>query len=149
MSEPLIFEDKDAFLEALRELKAKGYGRDDMRIYLPWHLPEVEEILEITPGPMRHFAVFGGITGFVGGLALTIYTALSWPLIVGGKPVVSIPPFLLVAYILTILFGGLMTFAGFLLLAQLPRASTMMDPEDYGNCFAIVLRQQGDSSWRR
>ncbi len=149
MSEPMIFEDKEAFLEALRELKAKGYGRNDMRLYLPWHLPEVEEILEITPGPMKYFAVLGGISGFAGGLALTIYTALSWPLIVGGKPVVSIPPFLLVAYILTILFGGLMSFAGFLLLAQLPKISAIMNPVDYGNCFVIVLQQQGDSSWKR
>ncbi len=148
MSEPMIFEDKAAFLDALRELKAKGYGRDDLRLYLPWHLPEVEEILEITPGPMKYFAVFGGISGFVGGLALTIYTALSWPLIVGGKPIVSVPPFLLVAYILTILFGGLMSFAGFLLLAQFPKTSAVLDPEDYGNRFVIVVRQ-GDSPWKR
>lgn len=143
MSEPLLFDDKELFLQKLRELKARGYGAGDLRIHMPWAVPEVEEILEVSSGGMRLFAVIGGVGGFLSGLALTLYTAWSLPMIVGGKPVFSMPPFLLIAYILTILFGGLLTFLGFLILAQLPSVSRLMETEDYGNRFAIILKDGG------
>jgi len=56
-----------------------------------------------------YFTLVGALTGFTAGYALTIYTHLSWkspPLIVGGKPLVSVIPFFVIAYELTILLGG-------------------------------------------
>jgi len=55
------------------------------------------------------------------GFGLTIATSLSYPLIVGGKPIISLPPFLIIVFELTILFGGLLTLGGMLLNARLPR----------------------------
>jgi hypothetical protein len=62
-----------------------------------------------------------------GGFALTIWTALKWNLITGGKPVVSIPPFVVIAFELTILLGGLCTLLGLLVTARLP--SFKMSPQ--------------------
>lgn len=142
MNEPMVFTEKEAFLAKLRELKVDGRTWKDMRIHLPFEVPEVEEILEVSPGGMRFFAVSGGLAGFLGGLTFTIYTALSWPLITGGKPIVSIPPFLLIAYILTILVGALVSFGGFLLLARLPNLKDIAAPEEFGNLFVIILEDR-------
>ncbi|MGZ8432659.1 MAG: quinol:electron acceptor oxidoreductase subunit ActD, partial [Candidatus Deferrimicrobiaceae bacterium] len=68
-----------------------------------------------------------------------ILTTLSWPLIVGGKPIVSVPPFLIIAFALTILFGALSTFAGFLLLSRLPSLQGIRSEEEYGNAFVILV----------
>jgi hypothetical protein len=141
MAETLVFEEKEDFLLRLRELKKNGHSWRNLRLYLPWHLPEVEEILEMRPGALRYFAFFGGFAGFVGGMGFTIYTVLSWPLITGGKPPISIPPFLLISYILTILAGSLATFFGFLFLARLPSIKGIRGEEEYGNRFVIVIEE--------
>jgi Protein of unknown function (DUF3341) len=106
----------------------------------------VEAILAQKPSRLRFFALFGGLSGFCGGLALTIGTVLSWPIMTGGKPIISLPPFLIIAYLLTILLGSLGAFAGFLLLARLPSAQGLPCPEqEWGNQFVIVCRAGEDS----
>lgn len=147
MAQTYLFDDQESFLERLRELRAQGKTADDLQLYFPWAVPEVEDILDIPPGGVRFFAVLGGLSGFLSGLALTIYAATSWPLIVGGKPVISVPPFLLISYILTILFGSLLTFIGFLILARMPSPATIREPIDFGNRFAILVRE-GDEPWK-
>ena len=134
------YEEAEAFLSKLQELLQSGIRKEQLQLQLPYHLPEVELLLELRPGPLRFFALTGGLSGFLGGLGLTIYTALSWPLITGGKPIISLPPFLIIAYLLTILFGSLASFAGFLLLARLPRLDNLLEPSDFGNHFIIVVK---------
>ena len=56
--------------------------------------------------PVRVFVLVGGLLGCLSGFALPIYTVLDWPLITGGMPLISIPPFVVIAFELTILFAG-------------------------------------------
>jgi hypothetical protein len=93
---------------------------------------------------VRFFALGGGITGLVAGFAFTIYTVKSWPLITGGKPLVSTPAFLIIAYELTILFGALVSFFGFILLARLPALRKIFAPkEEFTNKFEILVKGTG------
>lgn len=147
MAETLVFEEKEAFLAKLRELKAAGHDWSDLRLHLPWYLPEVEEVLRVRHGALRYFAFFGGTGGFAGGMLFTVYTVLSWPLVTGGKPLISIPPFLLISYLLTILCGALATFAGFLVLARLPSVRGIRDAVEYGNRFVIVIEDR-ERPWK-
>src|SRR5438309_10226646 len=49
----------------------------------------------------------GGLAGAACGLALTIWTVRQWPgLIIGGKPLVSLPAFSIIAFELTILIAA-------------------------------------------
>lgn len=70
---------------------------------------------------MRVFTLAGGVTGLIAGWSMTIGSTMMYPIIVGGKPVISIPPFGVVAYITTILFGTIATFIGFLINARVPQ----------------------------
>jgi molybdopterin-containing oxidoreductase family membrane subunit len=114
---------------------------DAIRSITPFAVPEVDEILPQPRSRVRFFALAGAGAGTVTGFAFTILTMLSWPLIVGGKPIVSIPPFIIIAFALTILFGSLSTFLGFLILSRLPSIRTLRSGEDYGNAFVILIEE--------
>lgn len=139
MSGPRYFDGKREFVEELRRLVAEGVPVDRIRVFTPFAVPEAEKILSRRRSGVRFFALLGALSGTVSGFALTILTMLHLPLIVGGKPIVSIPPFVIIAFALTILFGCLSTFLGFLLLSGLPgiRRIRSKDDEEYGNAFVI------------
>lgn len=139
MAGPMVFEEKGKFLERLRGLVQEGVALERIRVITPFGVPEVEEILPGKRSKVRFFALVGAASGTVTGFVFTILTSLSWPLIVGGKPVVSLPPFLIIAFALTILFGALSTFAGFLLLSRLPSLRGIRSGEEYGNAFVILV----------
>ena len=141
MADRLIFDDREQFLEVLRQLLREGVPGERIRVITPFGVPEVEEILPGKRSKVRFFALVGAASGTVTGFAFTILTSLSWPLIVGGKPVVSLPPFLIIAFALTILFGALSTFAGFLLLSRLPSLRGIRSEEQYGNAFVILVEE--------
>jgi hypothetical protein len=142
MAERLVCAGREEFLERLRGLVEGGTDPRRVRVRMPYHVPEAGEILGERPGRLRFFALVGALAGFGGGLALTIYSARSWPLIVGGKPIVSLPPFLLISYLLTILFGSLGAFAGFLLLARLPSATGLAAEAEFPERFVIVVGEE-------
>ena len=120
-----IFTHLDALLRAIHQLRDAGYR--DAGVFSPVPRHEVEEALARGPGPVRHFTLIGAILGATTGFVLTIATSLHYPLITGGKPIVSIPPFLVIVFELTILFGALATILGMLLNIRLPRLKLRPD----------------------
>jgi hypothetical protein len=134
-----VCESREEFLDRLRALVDAGTDPENIRVRMPFYVPEALQVLGEGPDRLRFFALFGGIAGFGSGLALTIYSVLSWPIIVGGKPIVSLPPFLLIGYLLTILFGALGAFAGFLLLARLPSGRSLAADAEFPERFVIVV----------
>lgn len=143
MAGPMKFDGKEEFLEALRGLVRDGVPPGKIRVITPFSVPEVEKILPRPRSRVRLFALIGAGTGTIAGFALTILTTLSWPMIVGGKPIISIPPFIIIAFALTILFGSLSTFVGFLLLSRLPSLRGIRSEEEHGNGFVIVVEEEG------
>jgi len=142
MADRLIFDDREQFLEVLRQLLRQGVPGERIRVITPFGVPEVEEILPGKRSKVRFFALIGAAGGTVTGLAFTILTSLSWPLVIGGKPIVSLPPFIIIAFALTILFGALSTFVGFLLLSRLPSLRGIRSGEENGNTFVIVIEDE-------
>jgi molybdopterin-containing oxidoreductase family membrane subunit len=137
-----VFAHVDTTVHAIRDLKARGFGR--IAAYTPVPLEEVEEALTghgLPRSPVRLFTLVGGLTGTLSGFALTIWTVLKWNLITGGKPVVSIPPFVIIAFELTILLGGLCTLLGLLVTAPLPRfrGSPRYDPRFTADRFGVEV----------
>lgn len=139
MSEKLTFSDKHAFLTRLEQLIGSGVAPQRISVVMPYHVHEVEELLQLPPSKLRFFALIGAITGTAAGFAFTIFTALHYKIITSGKPHVAIPPFIIIAFALTILFGSLISFAGFLILSKLPSPKSIAAPEEYGNQFVIMV----------
>jgi Protein of unknown function (DUF3341) len=136
-----IFAHVDTTLQAIRELRAKGFA--DLTVYTPVPVEEIEEEIEhVRPlSKVRLFTVVGGVTGTATGFFLTIWSSLKWDLITGGKASVSIPPFIIIGFELTILFGGLATVLAILLLGRLPklRPSPMYDPRFTLDRFGVAV----------
>jgi hypothetical protein len=143
-----VFSHIDTTVHALEELRAKGYH--DFEVYTPVPVHEIEDVIERDRpvSPVRLFTLIGGLTGTVSGFALTIWSALQWNLVTGGKPVVSIPPFVVIAFELTILFGGVATILGAVILGRLPRFrfSRAYDPRFTNDRFGIAVHCAVDRS---
>jgi hypothetical protein len=97
----------DAAVEAIRALRARGHK--NMVVYSAAPNHEIEEALDHKVSPVRLFTLIGGLTGCAAGFGMTIWMSLDWPVLVGGKPIASIPPYVVIAFELTILLGALST----------------------------------------
>ncbi len=104
---------------AVTQLRGRGYT--DIETYAPAPFPEVEDAVDPKPSRVRLFTLIGGLTGVVTGYAMTIWMANDWQIMIGGKPFSSIPPFTIIAFELTILFGGLLTVLGLFVFGKLPK----------------------------
>ena len=91
---------------AIRALRDRGFG---VRAAMPAAFPEVVRALGDPRSHIDRITFAGALLGLACGVLFTAGTSLAWPLVTGGKPVVSIPPFAVIAFELTILFGCLAT----------------------------------------
>lgn len=133
-----VFDTLDAMLLALRELKSKGFA--NLTVYSPVPHHDIEDVLEEPVSPVRLFTLIGALTGTAFGFYYAIGTSLDWELIVGGKPIVSLPPYVVIGFETTILIGALATVAGMFLNARLPklRKAAGYDPRFSNDKFGIV-----------
>jgi Protein of unknown function (DUF3341) len=116
-----VFAHVDTTVQAIRDLRAQGFS--DLTVYTPVPVEEIEhEVEKVRPlSAVRLFTLVGALTGTATGFFLTIWSSLKWELITGGKAPVSIPPFVVIGFELTILFGGLATALAALVLGRLPK----------------------------
>lgn len=116
-----VFPHLDTTTDAIRRLRAEGH--DDLTVYSPTPRHEIEEALEPPESPVRIFTLVGAFTGTATGAAIAIWTSLDWPLITGGKEIVSLPAFSVIMFEVTVLLGALSTVAGLFINARLPYLS--------------------------
>ena len=107
----------DAAVDAIRGLRAMGHR--NLVVYSPSPNHELEEALNHGVSPVRLFTLIGGLTGCAAGFGMTIWMSYDWPLVVGGKPIASIPPYVVIGFELTILMGALSTVAAVALFSVL------------------------------
>jgi hypothetical protein len=67
------------------------------------------------------FPLIGAVIGFSIGLLWTAGTQISYPLITGGKPLLSIPPMTIIMYENTMLGAIIFTVLGVLFESRLPK----------------------------
>ena len=134
-----VFSDPAAAGRAVRAAHAAGHA--DVRAAMPAPFPEVLQAMERPRSALGAVTLCGAAAGMLGGFALTIGTSLALPLSVGGKAVVSIPPFLVIVFELTVLGGGLGNFLGMLGAAFLARRKSRMpaDPRFLRDRIGVFL----------
>jgi hypothetical protein len=137
-----IFDAPGPVAEAAKRLRKRGFA--DLEIYSPAAFPELDDALDAKPSRVRLYTLIGGLTGVVTGYALTIWMANDWPVMIGGKPFSSIPTYTVIGFELTILFGGLATLLGLLLVGRLPYGSFGKNDRGYdvrfsGEEFGLVV----------
>lgn len=107
-----VFEDPDVVLDSIKSVRDAGVKIHE--VFSPHAIHGIDDYLGIKQSRLPIASFFYGITGTA--LALfTIYWMLGfdWPMIIGGKDFVSLPPFIPVTFEFTVLLaahGMVLTF---------------------------------------
>jgi hypothetical protein len=135
-----IYDGLDAAVAAIDALRAAGMKR--LTVFTPVPSHEIEHALDVDQSPVRLFTLVGGLTGAATGFALPTWTSIDWPLVTGGKPIISIPAWVIIAFELTILFGALSTVLGLFILARLPRRgpAVVYDPSFSSDRYGVYVQ---------
>ncbi len=133
-----LFSDEDKAVSTIHELQQSAWKIHKVHTPIPSH--KVFDALKLKSSRVGYFTLTGAILGFFLGLALAIFTALRWELIVQGKPIVSLIPFFIVGFEFTILFSVFGNVIGLLTQAKLPafKWADLYDPRCSGSHFGIV-----------
>jgi hypothetical protein len=114
------FETPADILHAAEKVRAEGFRNWD--VFTPFPIHGMDQAMGIKNSIVGWFSFIGGCTGYTTGMLIIWYmNAVSYPIVIGGKPMFSpfsaFPP----SYELTILFGSFGALLGMLFLNRLPR----------------------------
>ena len=116
-----LFVDENVVGDALSSLRKSGYKDNEFEVMTGSPYPE-GTFGEAEP---RHklfrYPIFGAVIGFTVALIITAGTQLAYPLVTGGKPILSIPPMLVIFYEMTLLFSVIVTIFGAMFESRLPK----------------------------
>jgi ActD protein len=104
-----IFAEPAGAAGAVQGLRDAGFR--DVRVAMPAPFPELMAAIGEPRSVVGRGVLLSTFLGVIGGFALCILTALSWPLVTGGKPIVSLPAFTVIAFEISVLVGGTATHA--------------------------------------
>lgn len=116
-----LFSDVDPAADAMDSLKEAGFGQAEYEVLTGTPYPEgtfgeAEPVHKLYRWPL-----IGAASGFITGLLLTVGTQLAYPVVTGGKPILSIPPMAIVMYEGTMLGAIIFTVIGIIFESRLPR----------------------------
>jgi len=134
----------DAAVEAIEGLRGEGF--EEITAFAPYPEHQLEHALGYGTSPVRLFTLVGGLTGAAAGFAFTIFTSMDWPLVTGGKPILSIPAYTVIAFEMTILFGVLATVIGVFWNMRVPdlKSDVVYDPEFSSGRYGVYVTAPGD-----
>ena len=103
--------------EALRDA-----GYKDFDAHTPFPVHGLEHAMGLKPSRLPWIVLACGLTGAGSALLMMIWmTVIDYPLIIGGKPFLTLPSYVPITFELTILFSAFGTFFGMWGLNRLPR----------------------------
>ena len=143
-----IFDLPDDAATAITKLKGRGF--DVLESYSPAPFEQIDEAMDERPSKVRIFTLVGGLTGVVTGFLMQIWMSWEWPIKIAGKAYTWIPPYVIIGFELTILFGGILTLLGLLFVGRLyPRRldaaySARFSAEEFGVVVKVGERDVGE-----
>jgi len=138
-----VFGHLDCLVNAIDKLEKNGVKDYVVASPLPRHDLE-EAIYKGRPSPVRWFTLTGTIFGGTMGFSLCSITHLNWPMIIpAGKPLVSIPAFIVITFESSVLWGCLFTLIGMVFLTRLHSAQKLQtevcDPRFSDDKFGLIV----------
>ena len=129
---------------AIRRLIQAGIGPESMEVMTSQPIHGEPFIPDMKPTRLRTWAICGAAMGLVGGLSLATITALNYPLVKGGMPIVAPWTVGLITYETTMLGAVLATLVGLLVELRLPNFKDLpYDPSvvDGGIVLAVACTE--------
>ena len=116
-----IFSDVDKPANALDELRKAGFSEHQFDILTDTPYPEGTFGEKPTGHKLFRFPLIGAAVGLAAGILYSAATQLAYPLVTGGKPILALPPMVIIIYEATMLSAILFTVFGILFESRLPR----------------------------
>ena len=114
------FDSPTELVDAARAVRDAGYTTTDA--FSPFPIHDIDEALGVKRSILPYLCFAGGIVGLLSGIGLQYFVhVIDYPIIVGGRPHLSLPAMIPPAYELTILFTAFTAVFGMLFLNGLPR----------------------------
>jgi hypothetical protein len=112
-----IFEEEEQILSVTQAATDAGLPVHDC--YTPYAVHGLDHAQKLPRSKLTFVTFFGALTGFSVAVGLQVYSQAietpflsGWPMIIGGKPFLSLTAFVPVTFELTVLLAGLSTAAG-------------------------------------
>ena len=134
-----IWLDEHKLVDAARKTREAGFKK--FEAISPFPLHGIDDAMGIPFSFIPWVTFVAGILGFSFGLWFTWWTsATDWPVIIGGKPMWSLPAFIPVIFECTILFGALSSVGALIYMAGLPKIEPpVIDPDLSSHKFALFI----------
>jgi len=114
------FDSPTELVDAARAVRDAGYTTTDA--FSPFPIHDIDDALGVKRSILPYLCFAGGIVGLLSGIGLQYFVhVIDYPIIVGGRPHLSLPAMIPPAYELTILFTAFTAVFGMLFLNGLPR----------------------------
>ena len=114
------FDKPDDIVHAAEKVRDAGYQKWD--VHTPYPLHGMDAAMGMGDSRLGWIVLVMGLSGLASAAALMIWAnGIEYPIIIGGKPPISIATLVPICFELTILFSALGCFFGMLALNQLPR----------------------------
>ncbi len=115
-----LFKEAEEAAAATESLEEAGYGSDNFDVLTGSPYPEGAFGERESHHRLYVFPFIGALLGFSTAMLLTVGTQLAYPLVTGGKPILSLPTMVIIAYEGTMLGAILFTVLGVLFESRLP-----------------------------
>jgi len=146
-----LFEGVETAACAARALKGLSLPAGSVTTISAVPLPDGAVVTDPAPVRFPKIVIAGWFVGAAAGLGLTLATYMLYPLVTGGKTIVSVPPTLIITYEVAMLGALLATlFAGGREMGLLRFPPKMIhDPRIHDGKIALCARVEGDEQARR
>lgn len=139
------FDDEHDLVEISHDLKKSQITIEDF--YTPFPVHGLDVFLGITRSRLPFVTFVAGAIGLTFAMLFQIWTsAVDWPINVGGKPMLSIPAFVPIAFELMVLFGALTTVAAFFYVSKLYPTKTpkILHPRQLDDKFLVLVKVENN-----
>lgn len=136
-----IWLDEHKLVEAAAKTKQAGFK--NFEAISPFPLHGIDEAMGIPRSFIPWVTFTFGLVGFSFGTWFTWWSSsVDWPVIIGGKPMWSLPAFIPIMFECTILLGALSSVGALIYLAGLPKVEPpVIDPDLSSHKFALFIPQ--------
>lgn len=141
-----LFQQPETAADAMDGLKEAGFEQGTFDVLTGVPYPEGAFGEYVPQHRLFRFPAFGAIIGFTLSIFLTAATQLAYPMVTGGKPILSIFAMLIIMYEMTMLAGVIATVVGIIFESRLPNMKPgIYDPRITEGWIGVVITFDDDA----
>jgi hypothetical protein len=140
-----LFQEPDPAADAMDAFAAAGFEKGTFDVLTGTPYPEGAFGEHVPQHRLFRFPAFGAIIGFTVALVFTAATQIAYPVVSGGKPILSLFAMLIIIYELTMLSAVIATVIGIIFESRLPNMKPgAYDPRITEGWIGVVISCDDD-----